>query len=191
MRFATVLISMLSLPLGTVAHLHAADTYALDPVTSSALFRIKHFNIAYFHGTFNAIEGLLQWDQANPAVSSIAVTIQAASVDSRDAKRDAHLANPDFFDAKQFPVLRFVSSAITAVDATHYNVAGNFTMHGVTKPITIAVVKTGEGKDPKGNQRIGFETVFTVKRSDYGMDKMLENIGDEVTVTFSTEGIRK
>lgn len=177
---------------GTAAQ--AADTYDIDPVTSSVLFRVKHFNVAYFHGTFNSVndkESSLVWDEANPANSKVVVVVDAASVDSRNEKRDAHLANPDFFDAKQFPVLKFASTAVKAVDATHFEVAGNFTMHGVTKPLTITVTKTGEGKDPKGKHRIGFETVFMIKRSDYGMDKMLENIGDEVTITFSTEGIRK
>jgi polyisoprenoid-binding protein YceI len=169
----------------------AADSYTIDPVTSSAIFRVKHFNVAYFYGTFNAIEGTLQWDNAAPASSKVEITIQAASVDSRNEKRDAHLASPDFFDAKQFATLKFVSSSVKATDATHFEIAGDFTMHGVTKPLTLAVIKTGEGKDPKGSQRIGFETTFVVKRSDFGMDKMLENIGDEVTVTFSTEGIRK
>ncbi|HEX3134688.1 MAG TPA: YceI family protein [Planctomycetota bacterium] len=169
----------------------AADSYTIDPVTSSAIFRVKHFNVAYFYGTFNAIEGVLQWDNAAPASSKVEITIQAASVDSRNEKRDAHLASPDFFDAKQFATLKFVSSSVKAMDATHFEIAGDFTMHGVTKPLTIAVTKTGEGKDPKGSQRIGFETTFVVKRSDYGMVKLLENIGDEVTVTFATEGIRK
>lgn len=169
----------------------AADSYTIDPVTSSAVFRVKHFNVAYFYGTFNAIEGSLTWDQNTPANSTVEVIIQAASVDSRNEKRDAHLANPDFFDAKQFPVLKFTGTSFKALDAERYEVAGDFTMHGVTKPLTITVTKTGEGKDPKGEHRIGFETTFVVKRSEFGMDKMLANIGDEVTVIFSTEGIRK
>jgi polyisoprenoid-binding protein YceI len=172
----------------------AADSYSIDPVSSSALFRVKHFNVAYFYGTFNSVnkeESSIVWDQAAPANSKVTVVIDAASVDSRNEKRDAHLANPDFFDAKQFPVLKFSSTTIKALDADRYEVAGEFTMHGVTKPLTITVTKTGEGKDPKGEHRIGFETTFVVKRSDYGMDKMLANIGDEVTVIFSTEGIRK
>jgi polyisoprenoid-binding protein YceI len=189
MRPVRLLLSSLVLLPGLLPA--AVDSYTLDPVTSSALFRIKHFNVAYFHGTFNAVSGTLAWDQADPKASSIDVHIQAASVDSRNEKRDAHLASPDFLDAKQFAELRFTSTAIKAVDATHYEVAGTFTMHGVAKPLTITVVKTGEGKDPKGGQRIGFETVFTIRRSDHGMDKMLENIGDEVTVTFATEGIRQ
>lgn len=190
MRFHHILMSTFALSLG-VGNVHAADSYTLDPVTSSALFRVKHFNVAYFYGTFNAVEGSVTWDQATPAASKIEVIIQAASVDSRNEKRDAHLASPDFFDAKQFATVKFVSSAVKAIDATHYEIAGDFTMHGVTKPLTLTVEKTGEGKDPTGAQRIGFETTFKVKRSDHGMDKMLENIGDEVTVIFSTEGIRK
>lgn len=169
----------------------AADTYTIDAVTSSAIFRVKHFNVAYFYGTFNEIGGSLTWDQAAPANSKVDITIQAASVDSRNEKRDAHLANPDFFDAKQYPVLKFSGTSFKALDAERYEVAGEFTMHGVTKPLTITVTKTGEGKDPKGDHRIGFETTFVVKRSEFGMDKMLANIGDEVTVIFSTEGIRK
>jgi polyisoprenoid-binding protein YceI len=185
------LLPALLLALGSTAH--AADVYTIDPVTSSALFRVKHFNVAYFHGTFNVVkpESSLTWDEANPANSKVEVVIDPASVDTRNEKRDAHLASPDFFDAKQFSALKFTSTAVKAVDATHFEVAGQFTMHGVTKPLTITVTKTGEGNDPKGAHRIGFETVFMIKRSDYGMDKMLENIGDEVTITFATEGIRK
>jgi polyisoprenoid-binding protein YceI len=185
-------LSAFLLVVGTSA-IHAADAYAIDPVTSSVLFRVKHFNVAYFHGTFNVVkpESSLMWDEANPANSKVEIIVDSGSVDSRNEKRDAHLANPDFFDAKQFPVIKFTSTSVKSTDATHFEVAGNFTMHGVTRPITITVTKTGEGKDPKGAHRIGFETVFMIKRSDYGMDKMLENIGDEVTITFSTEGIRK
>ena len=185
------LVFTLGVCLAAITAMPAVDSYKIDPITSSAIFRVRHFNVAYFYGRFNAIEGALQWDQANPAASNITVTIQAASIDSNNEKRTAHLINPDFFDAKQFPVLQFVSTSFKSVGATTYEVAGNYTMHGVTKPITIMVEKTGEAKDPKGVMRIGFETTFKIKRSDYGMDKMLENIGDEVTVTFSTEGIKQ
>lgn len=173
------------------ASAYAADTYTVDPVHTAALFKIKHVGVSYTYGRFNDISGTIVFDAANPAASKVDVTIQAASVDTDNQKRDAHLANPDFFDAKQFPVLKFVSTAFVKVDDSTFDVAGDFTLHGVTKPVTIKVVKIGEGKDPWGGYRLGFESTFTIKRSDFGMTKMMEAVGDEVTVTFATEGIKK
>jgi polyisoprenoid-binding protein YceI len=174
-----------------VGNVQAADTYSVDPVHTAALFKVKHLGVSYTYGRFNEIAGTIVFDAANPAASKVDITIQAASVDTDNQKRDAHLANPDFFDAKQFPVLGFVSSSFKKLDDTTFEVAGNFTMHGVTKPLTLTVKKIGEGKDPWGGYRIGFESTFTIKRSDFGMTKMLEAVGDEVTITFATEGIKK
>lgn len=169
----------------------AADTYTVDPVHTAALFKVKHVGVSYTYGRFNDVSGTVVFDAANPAASKVDITIQAGSVDTHSEKRDAHLANPDFFDAKQFPVLKFVSSSFKKVSDNTFEVAGDFTLHGVTKPITITAVKIGEGKDPWGGYRIGFESTFTIKRSDYGMTKMMEAVGDEVTVTFATEAIKK
>lgn len=169
----------------------AADTYMVDPVHTAALFKVKHVGVSYTYGRFNDVSGTVIFDAANPAASKVDITIQAASVDTDNQKRDAHLANPDFFDAKQFPVLKFVSTAFKKVDDSTFDVTGDFTLHGVTKPITITAVKIGEGKDPWGGYRIGFESTFAIKRSDFGMTKMMEAVGDEVTVTFATEGIKK
>jgi len=169
----------------------AADTYTVDPVHTAALFKIKNLGVSYTYGRFNDVSGTVAFDAANPAASKVDITIQAGSVDTFNQKRDAHLANPDFFDAKQFPVLKFVSTAFKKVDDNTFDVTGDFTLHGVTKPITIKAVKIGEGKDPWGGYRIGFESTFTIKRSDFGMTKMMEAVGDDVTVTFSTEGIKK
>jgi len=169
----------------------AVDNYAIDPVHTAALFKIKHLGLSYTHGRFNDVSGTIVFDEANPSASKVTIAIQAGSVDTHSEKRDAHLASPDFFDAKQFATLGFTSTAFKKVDDTTYEVAGNFTLHGVTKPLTITVKKIGEGKDPWGGYRIGFESSFTVKRSDYGMSKMLEGVGDEVAVTFSAEAVKK
>jgi polyisoprenoid-binding protein YceI len=170
---------------------HAADTYTVDPVHTAALFKIKHVGVSYTYGRFNDVSGTVAFDAANPAASKVEIAIQAGSVDTHSEKRDAHLASPDFFDSKQYATLGFVSTAFKKVDDATYEVAGNFTLHGVTKPLTITVKKIGEGKDPWGGYRIGFESTFTIKRSDFGMTKMLEAVGDEVAVTFSTEAIKK
>ena len=170
---------------------HAADTYAVDPVHTAALFKVKHVGVSYTYGRFNDVSGTVVFDAANPAASKVDITIQAGSVDTFNQKRDAHLANPDFFDAKQFPALKFVSTSFKKIDDSTFDVTGDFTLHGTTKPITIKVAKIGEGKDPWGGYRIGFETTFTIKRSDYGMSKMMEAVGDEVAITFATEAIKK
>lgn len=170
---------------------HAADTYTVDPVHTAALFKVKHVGVSYTYGRFNDISGTVAFDAANPASSKVDITIQAGSVDTHSEKRDAHLASPDFFDAKQYQALKFVSTEFKKVDDSTFDVTGDFTLHGVTKPITIKVVKVGEGKDPWGGYRIGFESTFTIKRSDYGMIKMLEAVSDEVVVTFATEAIKK
>jgi polyisoprenoid-binding protein YceI len=186
------IVPAIALSLGfAVSSASAADTYNVDPVHTAALFKVKHVDVSYTYGRFNDVAGTIVFDAANPASSKVDITIQAGTVDTYNQKRDAHLASPDFFDAKQFAALKFVSSSFKKVDDSTFEVAGDFTLHGVTKPLTLTVKKIGEGKDPWGGYRIGFESTFTIKRSDFGMDKMLENIGDEVTVTFATEGIRR
>ena len=170
---------------------NAVDSYEIDTVHTAAIFKIKHLGISNTIGRFNEISGTIAWDAANLAAAKIDVTIQAGSVDTHSEKRDAHLASPDFFDAKQFKTLKFTSSSFTKIDDSSYKVAGDFTMHGVTKPLTITAVKVGEGKDPWGGYRIGFESTFTIKRSEFGMTKMLDGISDDVIVTFSTEGEKK
>ncbi len=186
------IVPALVLSLGiSITSAAAADTYEIDASHSAALFKVKHVGIAYTYGRFNDLKGTVVFDAANPASSKIDVTIQAGSVDTFHQKRDAHLVNPDFFDAKQFTVLTFVSKSFKKIDDTTFEVAGDFTLHGVTKPITVTAKKTGEGKDPWGGYRIGFETTFTIKRSEYGMTKMLEAASDDVVITFATEGIKK
>ena len=184
------ILPALALSLG-FATVQAADVYAVDPVHTAALFKIKHLGVSNTIGRFNDVAGTITFDAANPTASKVEIIIQAASVDTHSEKRDAHLASPDFFDAKQFATLKFTSTTFKKINDTSYEVAGDFTLHGVTKPLTITVVKVGEGKDPRGTLIIGFESTFTIKRSDFAMTKMLEAIGDEVTVTFATEGVKK
>ena len=170
---------------------NAVDRYEIDPVHTAALFKIKHIGVSNTIGRFNEIAGAITWDAANLTAAKIDVTIQAGSVDTHSEKRDAHLISPDFFDAKQFTTLKFTSSSFTKIDDSNYKIVGEFTMHGVTKPLTINAMKIGEGKDPWGGYRIGFESNFTIKRSEFGMTKMLDGISDDVVVTFSTEGVKK
>lgn len=171
--------------------LAAAEEYKVDTVHSAVFFRVKHMNVSYTYGRFNEITGLVKWDDAKPGDSSLKFDVKTASVDTNDEKRDAHLRNADFFDADKYPTISFVSKSVKKTDDDKYEVAGELTLHGVTKPLTVTLEKTGMGADPWGGHRIGFETVFTIKRSEFGMDKMMNGVGDDVRLMVSIEGVRQ
>lgn len=168
-----------------------ADEYKVDAVHSSAIFRIKHMNVSYSYGRFNDIGGTIKWDDQKLADSSLKVEVKVASIDTADAKRDAHLKNADFFDADKYPTITFQSKSIKKTSDNKYDVVGELTLHGVTKPLTVSLEKVGAGSDPWGGNRAGFETTFTIKRSEYGMDKMLNGVGDEVRMIVSLEGVKQ
>jgi polyisoprenoid-binding protein YceI len=191
-RLAWIAPSALLLPLlapsAVPAPALAAKTYKIDSVHSSALFRIKHNNASYFHGRFNDITGTVVYDEANPAGSSVEVKIKAESVETGNGKRNEHLKSPDFFNAAELPVLSFKSTGVKKGSAKEeLEVTGDLTIHGVTKPLTAKVAHTGTGKG-QGGEVAGFETVFTIKRTDFGMSYMVGPLGDEVQVTISLEG---
>jgi polyisoprenoid-binding protein YceI len=169
----------------------AVETYEVDPEHSAITFRIKHLGIAYVYGRFNDMSGVLKIDDQIPANSSVQISAKTESVDTNVVKRDDHLRSPDFFDAKKFPTISFTSKSFKKVDEDTYEVAGALNLHGITRPLTISIEHTGSGKDPWGGYRTGYETTFTIKRSDFGITTMLNGVGDEVRITVSIEGIRK
>src|SRR5215212_12151210 len=133
-----------------------ADTFKIDPVHSSVLFSIKHLGVTDFYGMFKDISGTVTFDKSDPAKSSVELTVPVESLDSRNPKRDQHLKSPDFFNAKQFPTLSFKSKKVEASGGT-YKVSGDFTLHGVTQPLTIEFKKGAEGKGMAGEVRGGGE----------------------------------
>ena len=169
----------------------ATETYKVDPVHSAAVFRIKHLGIAYVYGRFNDLSGTLKIDDQTPANSQVELSVMTKNVDTFNSERDDHLRSPDFFDSKKFPIMSFQSKSFTKVSKDMYEVTGDLAIHGVTRPLTVQAQHTGAGKDPWGGFRIGFETTFTIRRSDFGMDFMMEGVGDEVRIILSIEGIRK
>ncbi len=173
----------------SVAPALAADTYDLDPVHTSVLFSVHHFNAAWVYGRFDKVSGSFTVDGGAP--TAVSLTIDAASVDTNNKKRDDHLRSPDFFDAAKYPEITFSSTAVKPAGEGRYEVTGDLTLHGVTKPITFTVTYTGEGADPWGGYRMGYEAAFTVKRSEFGMSGMLQGLSDDVRVIVAVEGIRK
>ena len=188
-----VTASVLLLIVSSVAR---ADQYTLDPSHQSIIFGISHLGYSYTYGRFNQVKGAFNWVNGNPAASNFQIAIATASIDSNDEARDKHLKSADFFNANQFPQITFVSTKIDALqtpgpDGETHNVYGNFTMHGVTKQIVLPMKKLNEGTGPYGKYRSGFFCQTIIKRSDFGMTTMIPNIGNEVALTISFEGIRQ
>jgi polyisoprenoid-binding protein YceI len=173
---------------GSVAAL--GDTLAIDPVHSSALFRIKHVDAAYLYGRINGPEGTVTYDPAKPEASTFEVTLKADNIDTGNKMRDGDLKGPNYFNAKEFPTLTFKSTSVKKIDDTHMDVTGDLTIHGVTKSITVKMEHTGDGKNMRGVSVSGFETLFTINRSDFGMKEM-QGVGNEVKIVVSLEADKK
>ncbi len=168
----------------------AADEYAYDLVHSSVSFKARHLDISWIHGRFNEVEGKFSLDRETPAKSTFELTIKTDSVDTANQARDEHLRQPDYFDTKQFPTINFQSTKTKAIDGG-FEVTGDFTMHGVTKAVTI-VLMGGKEHDFKGTKRVAFSTDLSLKRSDFGFDpKAIGPIGDEAIILIDCEGVRK
>ncbi len=189
-RFAVLAALSLALSSGAVPASKAADNYAIDPAHTSVYFKIPHMGLSWTYGRFNDVGGKFTVDADVPAKTGFGLTIKTESVDTANPKRDEHLRSPDFLNAKQFPAISFSSTHVKPIDGG-YEVQGDFTMHGVTKPISF-VLKGGKTAEfPPGMQRTGFSTELMIHRSDFGMDKMLEAVGDEIKVAISFEGVKK
>ena len=167
------------------------QNYVVDKGHSALLFKVKHLGVSYTHGRFNDFNGHFVVDDANLKNAKVEIDIDASSIDSNDKKRDDHLRSKDYFNVEKHPSISFVSTGITMPEKGVYRVTGNFTLLGVTKEVTFRMKKIGEGADPWGGYRIGYEGQLVIKRSEYGMTAMLKGIGDNVYITLGVEGIRK
>jgi polyisoprenoid-binding protein YceI len=187
--FLTAVVVLFSV-LGLASSAWAADEYTLDAMHSGVTFKISHLGLSWVHGRFNEVSGDFTIDPDNPGKCSFALKIKAESIDTNNQKRDDHLRSPDFFNVKQYPVLTFKSTSVKA-GKDGYQVTGDLTMHGETKSVTFVLVGGKKAEFPKGVQRTGFSTDLTLKRSEFGMDKMLEAVGDDVHISVSFEGTKK
>lgn len=173
----------------------APDTYTVDKQHTEAGFQVRHI-LTKVHGTFRDVNGTIAWDKANPERSMVEFRLQTASIDTGVEQRDAHLRSQDFFWAEKYPEIAFVSTKIVQKAKDQFDVTGNLTIRGVTKPITLPVTYLGEAKDPMGNTKAGFETGITISRQDFGLvwNKALETggvlVGDEVQISVNLEAAK-
>ena len=180
----------------TTALTAPTGTYTIDPTHSRIGFVARHAMVTKVRGSFNEFEGSGHFDAANPANSTLQLTIQAASIDTRNADRDGHLRSSDFFDMETYPEITFVSTAVEQTDDDEFKVTGNLTIKGVTKLVTVEFEYSGTAVDPYGNTRVGLEGKTTVNRKDWGItwNTALEAggvlVGEKVTLEFEVSAIR-
>jgi polyisoprenoid-binding protein YceI len=162
----------------------SADTYQVDTAHSFINFKVKRAGFSYVAGRFNGFNGSATWDESDAGRRSLEITIQTESVDTGNERRDQHLKSPDFFNAKQFPVMTFKSTNIKDAQVDGYEAAwevtGELSLHGVSKPLTFVLRQIGRGEDRRGSYNVGLQTDFTIKRSEFGMTNMIQMGGDEV-----------
>jgi polyisoprenoid-binding protein YceI len=170
--------------------------YTIDPIHSSIGFVARHAMITKVRGTFDEFDGHLHVEAADPSKSSAKVTIKVASIDTRNADRDAHLRTNDFFAMDEYPEILFESTSVEPVDDTTFRVTGDLTIRGVTRPLTFDLEYNGSAIDPFGNHRVGFEGSVPVNRKDWGItwNAPLELggviISDKVTLEFDISAIK-
>lgn len=168
----------------------AAEQYEIDAAHTAVNFKISHLGFSHTYGTFPGVTGTITYDEKEPKNSGVHVTIDAASINTQNEARDKHLRSGDFFDVEKYKEITFKSTSWKKTK-DGYDVTGDLTLHGTTKSITVPVKEVGSGEGMQGEFRRGYEASFKVKRSDYGMDKMVGPIGDEVELTISLEAVRK
>jgi polyisoprenoid-binding protein YceI len=175
----------------------AVSTWKIDPAHSVAEFKVKHMMISNVKGQFAKISGVLTFDENDLTKSHIEASIEAASINTREEQRDAHLKSADFFHVEQHPTLSFKSTRITQKGDGELSVAGDLTIRGVTRPVVFSVEgPTPPAKDPWGNTRIGLSATTKINRKDYGLtwNAALETggilVGDEVTITLDVQFVK-
>jgi polyisoprenoid-binding protein YceI len=172
-------------------------TWNLDPVHSVAEFKVKHMMISNVKGQFTGISGVLTLDENDIAGSRVEASIDASSINTRDAQRDTHLKSADFFDVEKFPTLNFQSTSVKRTGDGELAVTGNLTIHGSSREVVFKVEgPTAPGKDPWGNTRVGLSAVTRINRKDFGLtwNAALETggilVGDEITITLDVQFVK-
>jgi polyisoprenoid-binding protein YceI len=168
----------------------------IDTSHSGVHFTVRHMVISKVRGAFDRWQGTVDFDEQDPAKSKVSVRIDAASINTREEKRDAHLRSADFFDVEKHPELTFESTGVEKLDGNEYRVTGDLTIHGVTKSVVLEAEYLGLGKDPWGNERIGFQARTTVNRKDFGLNwnQVLEAggvlVGEKIEIALDVQAVK-
>lgn len=171
--------------------------WEIDASHSQATFSVRHMVISTVKGHFKVLSGQLHIDEQNPAASWVEAQVETASIDTRDEKRDGHLRSPDFFDAATYPTITFKSTKVESAGGNEYNITGDLTLHGVTKPVTFKAEYNGQGKNPWGMQIAALSATTKINRKDWGLNwnQALEAggwlVSEEVKIEIDLETVYK
>lgn len=182
--------------MSTAAHT-GTSTWTIDPTHAEVGFAVRHLMISTVRGRFGAITGAVTLNEEHPEKSTIDVTIDVTSLDTRQEQRDAHLRSADFFDVEHHPSMHFVSTRVEGDVSSDFRVQGNLTIRGVTRPVTLDVSAQGRGMDPWGKERMGFSATGKIRRGEFGLNwnQALEAggvvVGDEVKLSIDAELVRQ
>ncbi|RBO11832.1 YceI family protein [Pantoea sp. 3_1284] len=170
----------------------SAAEYKIDKEGQHAFvqFRIQHLGYSWLYGTFKDFDGGFTFDDANPAADKVNVTINTGSLDTNHAERDKHLRSADFLNTSKYPQATFTSTEVKK-EGERYKVTGNLTLNGVTKTITLDARLMGEGKDPWGGYRAGFEASGEVVLKEFNISKDLGPASQKAELIISVEGVRQ
>ena len=166
------------------------DKFAIDPDRSYIVFRVKYLGITFVDGKFTHAMGRYISPNDESGKVEIDVRVRVMDIDTGNVARDERFQSPDFFHAEKYPWITFKSVSIVPLDAVSFRVAGDLSFHGVTRSIEMEAFKTGAGSDEQGQTRAGFQSTFTIRRSEYGMKKLMGGFGDQVELTVCVEGVR-
>jgi polyisoprenoid-binding protein YceI len=172
-------------------------SWEIDASHSQATFSVKHMMISTVRGHFNVLSGHLHIDEQNPQNSWVEAQVDAASIDTRDERRDGHLRSADFFDVQTYPTITFKSTRVEHISGNEYNVTGDLAMHGVTRPVTLKAEYLGQGKNPWGLTVAGLSAKTKINRKDWGLNwnQTLETggwlVSEDVTIEIDLETVQK
>ena len=184
--------------MSTITALHRTpSTWEIDPVHSNLGFSVRHLVISRVHGRFARWSGSLTLDDARPEHSKVEVRIEAASIETHEPQRDAHLRSADFFDTDKHPAIEFRSTRVEKAGEQRFQVAGDLTIAGVTRPVLLEVEPLGRAKDPWGGERAGFSARTAIDRRDFGLvwNQALDTggvvVGEKVEIAIEIEAVKQ
>lgn len=172
------------------------STWQIDPAHTQVWFSVKHMMFATVKGQFPGVAGELTLDGGDPAATRIEVQLDAATIDTRNEQRDAHLRSADFFDVETYPQLTFVSRKVESLGGSKYRVTGDLTIRGVTREVVLDAEETGRGTDPWGQEKLGFTATTSIDRKDFGLtwNQALEAggvlVSEEVKISIDGQAAR-